>query len=205
MEPLAAAAAPPPTSGPLTSVTAATPTAGSTTLRRGLPRLVGGEPWPEAGEAPISLAVTLPASECPSTPDASEITGTESLPDPATAVSEASETRPLSPAAGVMPRPRRRFAELPKLGRAVIAVAGSLVLAALIVLVARWLLSTPAMQDFIAQYPGETALPDAAPLGLPAWLGWQHFFNVFLMVLIVRSGLGVRHEKRPAAYWASRP
>ena len=38
----------------------------------------------------------------------------------------------------------------------------------------------------------------------PAWLGWQHFFTVFLLVLIVRTGLEVRTQKRPAAFWAPR-
>jgi thiosulfate reductase cytochrome b subunit len=85
-----------------------------------------------------------------------------------------------------------------------ITVAGSLLTAGLIVLFARWLLGIPALQAFITEYPGETALPDGAPIGLPAWLGWQHFLNVFLMVLIIRSGLAVRREKRPAAYWASK-
>ena len=57
------------------------------------------------------------------------------------------------------------------------------------------------MQEFLATYPGETELPEGAPVGLPAWLGWQHFFNVFLIVLIIRSGLQVRTEKRPSAFW----
>jgi hypothetical protein len=88
--------------------------------------------------------------------------------------------------------------------RILITVAGSLVTAGLIVLLTRWLLSIPAMQAFITEFPGEAALPDGTPLGLPAWLGWQHFFNVFLMVLIIRSGLAVRREKPPAAYWAAK-
>ncbi len=41
-------------------------------------------------------------------------------------------------------------------------------------------------------------------MGIPVWLGWQHFFNVFLMVLIIRSGLQVRREKRPAVFWSPR-
>jgi thiosulfate reductase cytochrome b subunit len=36
------------------------------------------------------------------------------------------------------------------------------------------------------------------------WMGWQHFFNVFLMVLIIRSGLRVRSEKRPTMFWTSK-
>jgi len=72
---------------------------------------------------------------------------------------------------------------------------------ALVVLAARWMRELPAVQDFIARYPGETHLPDGAPVGLPAWIGWQHFFNVFLMVLIIRSGWIVRTKQRPAAHW----
>ncbi|MBS1845632.1 MAG: cytochrome b/b6 domain-containing protein [Actinobacteria bacterium] len=58
------------------------------------------------------------------------------------------------------------------------------------------------MRDFIADHPGEYAPPADAPVGLPAWLDWAHFFNAFLMVLIVRTGLQFRHEARPPAYWA---
>src|SRR5690606_19378590 len=45
---------------------------------------------------------------------------------------------------------------------------------------------------------------EGAPVGLPAWLGWQHFFNVFLLVLVVRTGLTSRAEKSPPALWTSR-
>ena len=51
------------------------------------------------------------------------------------------------------------------------------------------------------RYPGEYDLPESADPGFPAWVQWQHFFNVFLIVLIIRSGLQVRTEKRPGAYW----
>jgi len=60
------------------------------------------------------------------------------------------------------------------------------------------------MQDFLTTYPGEYPLPESAPIGIPPWLGWQHFFNVFLMVLIIRTGLTVRTEKRPSAFWSPR-
>ncbi|MDQ4213637.1 cytochrome b/b6 domain-containing protein [Microbacterium sp. ASV81] len=68
----------------------------------------------------------------------------------------------------------------------------------------RWLLSLPALHDFTRTYPGQYALPGGAPVGFPAWLGWQHFFNVFLMTLIIRTGLTVRRDTRPTAFWASR-
>ncbi|MBP1326700.1 thiosulfate reductase cytochrome b subunit [Leucobacter exalbidus] len=32
-------------------------------------------------------------------------------------------------------------------------------------------------------------------------MGWQHFFNMFFMVLIVRTGLQVRNEKKAPAYF----
>jgi len=86
-----------------------------------------------------------------------------------------------------------------------LVVAGVLVaLGAVAVLVARWLMTLDPVLDFIARYPGETELPAGAPVGIPAWLGWQHFFNVFLMVLIVRSGWQVRTVKRHSAFWTPR-
>ncbi|WP_271192596.1 cytochrome b/b6 domain-containing protein, partial [Agromyces luteolus] len=76
--------------------------------------------------------------------------------------------------------------------------------ATIVVQLTRWFLGLESMQDFMATYPGETHLPEGAPVGLPAWLGWQHFFNVFLIVLIIRSGLQVRTERRPPASWTPR-
>ncbi len=86
-------------------------------------------------------------------------------------------------------------------GAVIVGGAALLFAAGMAVLLVRFLLSLPALQDFLVTYPGEYHLPEGAPVGLPAWLGWQHFFNVFLMVLIIRSGLTIRHEKRPAVFW----
>jgi thiosulfate reductase cytochrome b subunit len=77
------------------------------------------------------------------------------------------------------------------------------VVGAVVILLVRGLLGTPSLKAFLAAYPGEYRLPDGAPSGIPAWIGWQHFFNVFLMVLIIRSGLRVRSEKRPTVFWTS--
>lgn len=82
----------------------------------------------------------------------------------------------------------------------VIAVAAIVVLA-IVVLLAKWLRSTTGVQQFIATYPGHAALPGDTPTGLPAWLNWSHFFNMFFIVLIVRSGLQVRYTTRPQGYW----
>lgn len=48
------------------------------------------------------------------------------------------------------------------------------------------------MQDFIATYPG-TADSFATPLhsGFPAWLRWQHLFNIVFMMFLMRAGLQI--------------
>jgi len=78
------------------------------------------------------------------------------------------------------------------------------VLAAVVVLLARWMRGLEPVQEFLVAFPGSYPLPEGAPVGLPAWLCWQHFFNAFLLVLVVRTGLEVRAERRPAALWTSR-
>ena len=57
--------------------------------------------------------------------------------------------------------------------------------------VAKGLRELPAIQDFMQQFPGTSKLPDGAPVGFPAWLGWQHFLNAFLMIFIIRSGITI--------------
>lgn len=104
------------------------------------------------------------------------------------------------------PEPRRYgpFTALQWAGAGFIAGAGVLFALAMIVFATRWLVSLDPLRDFLAIYPGEYHLPESAPVGLPAWLGWQHFLNAFFMLLIIRSGLQVRREKRPAAFWTPR-
>ncbi|MDO4238909.1 cytochrome b/b6 domain-containing protein, partial [Micrococcus sp.] len=80
-----------------------------------------------------------------------------------------------------------------------VAVGGVVVLGLLAVLGARWLVTVPAVAEFVARYPGVPVHPEATPVGIPAWLAWQHFLNAFLMVLVIRTGLQVRHETRPPA------
>ncbi|WP_309080130.1 cytochrome b/b6 domain-containing protein [Zhihengliuella sp.] len=80
-------------------------------------------------------------------------------------------------------------------------VGGAVVLFAVAVLAARWLVGLDGVQDFLQRYPGHTPLPEATPVGLPAWLGWQHFLNAFFLLLIIRSGWLVRTQQRPPAHW----
>ncbi len=69
---------------------------------------------------------------------------------------------------------------------------------------AQWFRTTTPGIDFLSVYPGHTELPAWAPIGFPAWLGWQHFFNVFFMVLIIQSGWKFRNTKRPQGFWSPR-
>ena len=80
---------------------------------------------------------------------------------------------------------------------------GPLGLAALaaVVLIAMAVRGLPAVQDYMTTYPGESELPAGAPVGFPAWLGWQHFLNSFFLLLIIRTGWQIRTTTRPAAFW----
>lgn len=66
--------------------------------------------------------------------------------------------------------------------------------------VAKGIRQLPAVQDFMDRYPGTSELPDNAPVGFPAWLGWQHFLNLFLMIFIIRSGVTIIAD-HPRFYW----
>ncbi|WP_186759362.1 molybdopterin-dependent oxidoreductase [Arthrobacter alpinus] len=66
--------------------------------------------------------------------------------------------------------------------------------------VAKGIRELPAVQGFMVRYPGTSELPGNAPVGFPAWLGWQHFLNLFLMIFIIRSGLTILSD-HPRLYW----
>ncbi|MEN8583940.1 molybdopterin-dependent oxidoreductase [Burkholderia sp. RS01] len=68
------------------------------------------------------------------------------------------------------------------------------------VAVAKGLRELPDVQSFMRQFPGMSDLPSDAPLGLPAWLGWQHFLNLFFMMFIIRSGAQIFTD-HPRLYW----
>ncbi|WP_378087532.1 cytochrome b/b6 domain-containing protein [Citricoccus sp. GCM10030269] len=84
-------------------------------------------------------------------------------------------------------------------------MVGLVVAALVVVLAARGLRTLEGVHEFIATYDGHSSQPDAAPAGIPAWLGWQHFLNTFLLVLIVRTGWQVRTERKPPGQWTARP
>ena len=158
--------------------------------RRGLPRPTEPVAVAAAGapNEPAASAVSVPSEE--------RIAQTrETSPEPASPPGTASRVRE----AGVLEKLRGS-----RLGRAILWSVGLLVALAAVVFAARWLMTTGSVQGFVARFPGETELPHGAPVGLPAWLAWQHFFNIFLMVLIIRSGWQVRTQRRPPATWTAR-
>jgi methionine sulfoxide reductase catalytic subunit len=66
---------------------------------------------------------------------------------------------------------------------------------------AKGLRGTDWAQRFIARYPG-TVEPAGAQqnAGFPVWAGLQHFFNLFFMLFIIRSGVQILSD-HPRLYW----
>lgn len=58
------------------------------------------------------------------------------------------------------------------------------------VAVGKGLYNMAAVQTFIQRHPG-TQVPSGISPGLPAWVGWTHFFNLFMMTFIIRSGIQI--------------
>ncbi|KHL01370.1 hypothetical protein LK10_15885 [Sinomonas humi] len=175
-------------------------------LRRGLPRIAGGEAWPPQGTT-ATLGPSVEAAGAPETTPAAAQSQTLPTQTPETQTLSSAAPVPAAPPSKALrerrraPRERQRWPVAVRVALA--AVALGLVAGAVVALV-RALLGTEPLKEFLVTYPGEYRLPDGAPIGIPAWVGWQHFFNVFLMVLIIRSGLGVRSEKRPTVFWTSK-
>jgi methionine sulfoxide reductase catalytic subunit len=66
---------------------------------------------------------------------------------------------------------------------------------------AQGLRGMPAVQRFIARYPGTIApASHGTATEFPAWVRWQHFFNLFLMIFIIRSGIQILCD-HPRLYW----
>jgi len=66
---------------------------------------------------------------------------------------------------------------------------------------AKGLRGVPSVQRFISDHPGTVVSPRAlAHPGLPLWVGIQHWFNLLLLVFIMRSGLQILSD-HPRLYW----
>jgi thiosulfate reductase cytochrome b subunit len=218
----AAAATPADSAGPTATIPAGA--ASDRPLRRGLPRVKGSEPLPAAGTA-AAITVTKSGGAPSGAKDELAPAAAASAPTPIDAAAQPVHTQPPRPTTSARPttpatlpaqarsaptatpvpaRGTGRFGAYTRkqlLGFAVIGAFAVLGAATVVVVAAAWFRNLPFMQDFLTAYPGEYDLPGEATPGFPAWVRWQHFFNVFLMVLIIRSGLQVRNEKRPGAFW----
>ncbi|WP_405218532.1 cytochrome b/b6 domain-containing protein [Agrococcus sp. Ld7] len=148
----------------------------------------GTQPSPDpTSERQLGTAPAPAAAEKPAAAQAAK-------PTPAAAKPAAAAAEP-----GLRPATRKQWAYASVL--VALAVIGA---ATIVVAIARWIAGLEPVAAFIAQYPGTYALPDGAPIGLPVWLNWSHFFNFLLLALIVRSGLQVRGERKPPAYFTSK-
>lgn len=67
------------------------------------------------------------------------------------------------------------------------------------VAVAQGLRNMPAVQRFMARYPGTLTSPGAQP-GLPWWVDVQHFLNALFMIFIIRAGLQILAD-HARLYW----
>lgn len=96
----------------------------------------------------------------------------------------------------------RRFGGLATRTRWALGAGAAAVALVVLVVVARWAWGRPGVQDFVARYPGVATGAESA--GTPAWVGILHFFNLFLMALMIKSGLMIHRTRRPAAHWTRR-
>jgi thiosulfate reductase cytochrome b subunit len=161
--------------------------------RRGLPRIAGGELWPPAETVTVqrrlAVAPESPAEQAGAS-EAERLTEPTQLTEPARRAESAREPRRIGS--------RTLGGWVRTLGWGLVGVVG---VAGVIVLAARGVTTLPGVPGFLERYPGSYELPESAPVGFPVWANWIHYLNFFFMVLIVRTGLQVRYQKSPPAYW----
>ncbi len=67
--------------------------------------------------------------------------------------------------------------------------------------VAKGLRGEASVQRFIERYPGTlSSSRSRGTTGFPVWARWEHFFNVFFLIFILRSGLQILSD-HPRLYW----
>lgn len=94
-----------------------------------------------------------------------------------------------------MPAARRRW---------LLLTVGAVVLAVLVVLVARVVRFSVAGEAFIGTYSGAAPRLAGTPVGFPAWAAWQHGLNAVFLLLTVRSGWRIHRGARPTTFWTRR-
>lgn len=178
-------------------------------LRRGLPRVAGGNQYPEYTLVEPKKYETV-VTVAPSIAEAPSITARAEVPQASMPVIKAPEPRRTALSAPSASAPTKeqaaeaggRFQLSPnKYKNAAFWTVVLLVQATLVVLAAKGVAGFESVRAFVERYPGETHLPAGDTTGLPGWVRWQHFLNLFFLVLIIRSGLQIRREQRPSAFW----
>lgn len=66
--------------------------------------------------------------------------------------------------------------------------------------IARELRTWEPIQEFIARWSGPSMASPPPYSGFPWWLRWQHFFNLFFLMFIIRAGLQILAD-HPRLYW----
>ncbi|GAA4477465.1 hypothetical protein GCM10023190_17190 [Enteractinococcus fodinae] len=162
-----------------------------------------------AAEEPTPAPVAETAPAAPRRRMGAPAASQESAPaaEPAVKTPEVVTPEPAKPAAKTEAAPAGASAQKPpkkemsKVTKVVLTLLGVAVVAAGLVLIAQWVRGLEPVSEFIATYDGTPTHPDGVEPGIPAWVGWQHFFNFFIIVMVIRSGLLIRNQERPEAYW----
>lgn len=167
------------------------------------PTRMGGTPS-DAATPPAAASSGSASSGTRMQAPAATSSGTRMQPPAAPAASGSASSGSASPAKPANSQEEAEASARPRWLRPAIRIAVLVVVVAVIVLIARWIRTFDGVQDFIATYDGHASQPDSTPEGMPWWMGWQHFLNMFFIVLIVRTGLQVRTERKPPGYWTAK-
>ena len=222
----------PPAAVAATQAAPASPTGVSVALRRGLPRVAGGDNWPTAGSSAVAAPATVQSAATPAAASAA-VSATPVTPAPPIATAPAAQATqapaavPAAHSASQQaarsavrdPEPRQHAAAPATSGPAAAPPAssevrkrrgarffalitlGAIAAAGMVVLAARGITTLPGVPEFLERYPGHTELPEFVDEGFPAWARWSHYLNFLFMVLIIRSGLLVRTQQKPPAFF----
>lgn len=154
---------------------------------------------PAAAKAPTATRQGL-ATQTGATPTITNTSDTVEASEKSTAASGGQKpNKPASPRRKSVMIGEKTLSQWAKL--VTLGAFGAVVAAAILVLSARGLTTVPGVTEFMERYPGEYDLPAAAEPGFPWWARWSHALNIFLIVLIIRSGMLVRTQQKPPAYW----
>lgn len=194
-------------------------------VRSGLPRLAGSQQWPlrgtlaqnfvqELSSAPAENETDF-ASETPCAfIESEDVTDTSAVQQSAEVPHSEEVTPEVNRFSHISVVPSVKLVHARKLirgrsishwlSRASIFTLTSIVAAGVVVLAARGVTTLPGVPDFLERYPGDYIPTVPVEVGLPVWANWSHYLNFFFMVLIIRTGLLVRFQQKPPAFFTTR-